>query len=299
MDKKKLFYLFFFLGAIVVLGAMVYFIPKRLITKQKAFIGNASLSILPSAGEYRIGDQIILQLTINNTDSKSIGGYKVYLSFDPNKIEILNFEKGPDFPDGDVNGIPSGSATGNIVVEAWNELGVLPSGLSIVAGTFTVKGKVAGSVSFNIVETGSYLAGENLSAPIGDTDRDIRITGVTGATLTITSIEGPTLTPTLTPTQTPIPTATPTPTETLVPTATPTIDPLITPTVTPTPGACPVCELGARGDADCNEIINVIDFTIWKEERTGRASTKSADFDCNGIVNLIDYMIWKDTRLGR
>jgi hypothetical protein len=220
----------------------------------------------------------------------------------------LNFEKGPDFPDGDTNGVPTGSSTGNIVIEAWNELGVLPNGNPIIAGTFTVKGKAVGSASFNIIETGSYLAGENPSAAPGDTDRDIKITGVTGATLTITPLEGPTSTPTQTPipeatntptpTQTPIPTATPTPTETLIPTATPTPDPNVTPSVTPIPGACPVCELGAKGDADvnCDGIINGTDYMQWWSERWNKLQTTRADFNCNGSVGPEDYMYWWNGR---
>lgn len=315
MDKKKLIYLFFFLGAIVLLSVVAYFVPRRIIIRQKAAIGEVSLSLLPASSEYQKNQEFNLQLNINNQGQKPIGGYKIYLSFNSGKLELTNFVKGTNFPDGDPNGIPSGSDTGNIVIEAWNERGVLSDEASILAGTLSFKGKVVGGTRIDILKENSYLAGENPAAAPGDTDRNINISTVNSASITITPLEGPTSAPTQTPTQTPIPqatntptptqTPTSTPTETPIPTATPTIDPLITPTVTPTPGACPVCAEGlppkSRGNAYCDSVIDMADFQIWRDEFNGVYSTKSANFNCpaDDTVGMDDFQIWRDTFNGQ
>lgn len=66
----------------------------------------------------------------------------------------------------------------------------------------------------------------------------------------------------------------------------------IQPTRTPTP-ISGSCSRKSQGDADCNGIIDLIDYEIWRREFTGTASTRNADYNADGFVNLIDYEIWR------
>ncbi len=120
----------------------------------------------------------------------------------------------------------------------------------------------------------------------------------------------PTVTPTpsgsisLTPTPT-IPaniTVTPSPTTNpnISPTVTPSQPPIsVTPTITP-PASCTPCVKKNQGDADCNEVINGADYTIWKSDfltgarfTNGCPASDTADFNNNGRVDLQDFEIWR------
>lgn len=135
--------------------------------------------------------------------------------------------------------------------------------------------------------------------------------GIKYATLPASSQPTPTQTPSHTPTPsvtlTPSPTATPTTTATPTPTATgtpqptPTVTPQPTPTTEPSPTPPPdSCPLFAKGDADCNEVINVADYALWRKEFIDFIAGKSApktgwksDFDRNGVINVADYAVWR------
>lgn len=60
---------------------------------------------------------------------------------------------------------------------------------------------------------------------------------------------------------------------------------------TPTPVAG--CTRKSQGDADCNGVIDLIDFEIWRREFGGLVSTRNADYNSDGFVNLIDFEIWR------
>lgn len=52
------------------------------------------------------------------------------------------------------------------------------------------------------------------------------------------------------------------------------------------------CPLKGSGDADCNQIINITDFNIWRGEflyHTGLSS----DFNQNGTVEIRDFTAWR------
>ncbi len=60
------------------------------------------------------------------------------------------------------------------------------------------------------------------------------------------------------------------------------------------------CVLKSQGDADCNGVINLIDFGIWKNEflkaiagGNPPAGGWKSDFDGDGAVNIADYGNWK------
>jgi len=69
----------------------------------------------------------------------------------------------------------------------------------------------------------------------------------------------------------------------------------VSPTVTvgPSPTPDPVCAKKSKGDANCDNNINLIDFEIWRSELVGTATTKNADFNSDGNVSLIDFEIWR------
>ena len=96
-----------------------------------------------------------------------------------------------------------------------------------------------------------------------------------------------------------LPTVSPTPFPNISPTRTPTpvsaTNP-VAPTRTPTPSAG--CSRKFQGDANCDGLIDLIDFEIWRREFTGTATTKNADYNVDGLVNLIDFEIWRRSFAG-
>lgn len=67
-------------------------------------------------------------------------------------------------------------------------------------------------------------------------------------------------------------------------------------------GACnsaTSCGLRSSGDANCDNVVNDADYTIWKTKMRGGAYTStsySADFDKDGAVTIVDYEIWRTNR---
>jgi endonuclease/exonuclease/phosphatase family metal-dependent hydrolase len=92
------------------------------------------------------------------------------------------------------------------------------------------------------------------------------------------------------------PTSTRMPTPTRRPTATPTRK--LTPTLTKTPTLN--CAKKASGDANCDGIVNTMDYTCWRFRLlTGNelAHCQNADFNGKENVNILDFAIWKNTYL--
>lgn len=80
-----------------------------------------------------------------------------------------------------------------------------------------------------------------------------------------------------------------------IPTATPTT---IIPTETKTPTPTIIgCSLKSQGDADCNGVIDITDFEIFRKEYMHTLSTKTADFNTSGTVDIIDFEIWRKSFL--
>jgi len=63
------------------------------------------------------------------------------------------------------------------------------------------------------------------------------------------------------------------------------------------------CSIKFQGDADCDGLITVLDYTLWKNESVGRdlddrdldGNMIDADFDENGLVDDADRQIWLDS----
>ncbi len=65
--------------------------------------------------------------------------------------------------------------------------------------------------------------------------------------------------------------------------------------VSPTPGNC---NRKLKGDADCNDIINLVDFEIFRNEYMSADSSVKADFNGDNKINLTDFEIWRVNYLG-
>ncbi|MBI2430613.1 MAG: hypothetical protein HYV39_01210 [Candidatus Levybacteria bacterium] len=48
------------------------------------------------------------------------------------------------------------------------------------------------------------------------------------------------------------------------------------------------------GDADGNNIVNILDYNIWRDEYLGKISTKKADFNKDDKVNFVDFAILRN-----
>jgi hypothetical protein len=94
-----------------------------------------------------------------------------------------------------------------------------------------------------------------------------------------------TVTPTPTPTRTTTPTSTGTPTATLTSTSTP--SPTLTSTPTLTPTSC------ILGDINCDGIVHIRDYGIWRQNFGQTNWGNPADLDGNCIVDIRDYGIWR------
>jgi hypothetical protein len=124
-------------------------------------------------------------------------------------------------------------------------------------------------------------------------------------TATATSTTTPTATLTASPTDTSRLTATPTgttepaaaPTGTSTPTATPrgTSPPTAIPTSTgaPTATATSTTNRCLLGDIDCDGIIDIRDYGIWRQNFGQQGAGIPADLDQNDIVDIRDYGIWR------
>lgn len=47
------------------------------------------------------------------------------------------------------------------------------------------------------------------------------------------------------------------------------------------------------GDANCDGLVNLLDFEIFRKEFAGESSSIDADFSGDGIVTLADFEIWR------
>ncbi len=70
---------------------------------------------------------------------------------------------------------------------------------------------------------------------------------------------------------------------------------------------CLVCSSGlakTEGNANCDDRVDMIDFSIWRmefirfselSEAERKAEEWTADFDCDGAVRVTDFSIWRMT----
>lgn len=111
-------------------------------------------------------------------------------------------------------------------------------------------------------------------------------------TSTTTPVPSPTQRPvTPTVTNTPLPTISQTPIPTIISTPQPTALPTTTsqPTSTTTPVVCD----NSQGDANCDGVITLLDFAVFRQEYVSDVQSLRADFNKDGKVDLIDFVIFK------
>jgi hypothetical protein len=72
--------------------------------------------------------------------------------------------------------------------------------------------------------------------------------------------------------------------------------PTLTSAITPSPTTG--CLSKSAGDADCNGVVDLVDFEIWRKEFTQTLTTKNGDFNANGVVDIVDFEIWRKGRFG-
>lgn len=122
-------------------------------------------------------------------------------------------------------------------------------------------------------------------------------------TFTTTPTRTPTPTPTFTatPTSTPTATRTPTPTATRTPTPTATSSPTPTGTVVPTgpitSTATPTLDCNFPGDANCDQRVDILDYSILFSSfgklpgQTGYDPRANLNHDSAGLVDILDYSV--------
>lgn len=68
--------------------------------------------------------------------------------------------------------------------------------------------------------------------------------------------------------------------------------PNLSPTSTTSPTQ-PVCSLKSVGDANCDNLVNLVDFEIWRKEYQQITQTHDADYNTSGTSDLVDFEIWR------
>ncbi|OGK17409.1 hypothetical protein A3D80_04640 [Candidatus Roizmanbacteria bacterium RIFCSPHIGHO2_02_FULL_40_13b] len=53
------------------------------------------------------------------------------------------------------------------------------------------------------------------------------------------------------------------------------------------------CPLRSQGDFNCNGVIDLVDFNVFRIEYTGQSLTKDSDSNADGKVDLIDFDNWR------
>ncbi len=55
----------------------------------------------------------------------------------------------------------------------------------------------------------------------------------------------------------------------------------------------PACWRKPDGDANCDDLIDLLDYEIWRQEANEELTTKTADFNGDGVVDISDFNIWQ------
>lgn len=68
---------------------------------------------------------------------------------------------------------------------------------------------------------------------------------------------------------------------------------------TSTPASLPYCYLKSKGDANCDNYINIVDFQIWSTDFVNALKgivNNQSDFNNDGVITIVDFNIWKTSR---
>ena len=60
------------------------------------------------------------------------------------------------------------------------------------------------------------------------------------------------------------------------------------------------CARKTLGDANCDDLVDLVDFEIWRREYTGEINSHRANFnpDTDNQVDLLDFEIWRQAYVG-
>lgn len=69
--------------------------------------------------------------------------------------------------------------------------------------------------------------------------------------------------------------------------------PLTQPVTSPTSIVTGQCTLKSKGDVNCDDKIDLLDFSLWLSEFNGTTNTTNTDINGDGQVSGSDYEIWR------
>lgn len=57
------------------------------------------------------------------------------------------------------------------------------------------------------------------------------------------------------------------------------------------------CSRKTQGDANCDDLVDLVDFELWRREFTGTVATNRANFNpaTDNVVDLADFELWRRT----
>lgn len=255
---------------IIIIGLLVsiYLVSQSQELRKRAAGTGAILSISPANVTVAAGQTSSIGVTMN-TGGDLISAAELHLTFDPTKITVQSISAGSPLPVVLTAGAV-GSGTVSIV------LGSQPSapfqGTGIIA-TITFKALTVSTTQVNFAAT-------TQAAAVGKMTNDIQT--MTGGQVTVSGGTVPSPTPQKTPTPSPKVSTTP----------------QKTPTPLPTQANC---LRKSSGDADCNGIVNGVDYSLWLNSQCHpgagqQCAVLKADFNGDGNVDDRDYAVWYANR---
>jgi hypothetical protein len=228
------------------------------VTSNEGGTGNAATASITVVAPPTIS-QTFSPATILRNGSTSLS----FTVTNPNAGTVLTGVRFDDFLNiGMVNPTTTGSCGGGTITIP------VSNGISLTGATLAGGASCTFSVNFTITQAGDWLSlSENVTSTNGGTGNS--------STATLTVVE---------PTSTPTPTLTPTNTPPVIFTPTPAA---VTATPTPPPGGC------ILGDINCDGIVDIRDYGIWRQNFGQTNCGNPADLNGDCIVDIRDYGIWR------
>lgn len=331
--KKKLIVTTAFL--LVALGLSVILVGQKQEIRKKAAGNGVILGMSPSTVSAAPNDIITMGITVNTGD-KTISGAELHLTYDASKLEAQSITAGNFLPvvltQGQISGGNISITLGSQPTDPKKGSGILASITFKALVPSTSRIDFASSTQVTAIgETNNVLQSADGAQVTINTPPSTTV-APSATSIPATSTPAPSVTPvpSLTPTSTPTPTSAPTPTLPSPPSPTPTpfhyvcvgqactavtgagVDTCVsnlgcrssspTPTQTatpPSPTITPVasCPKKSQGDANCDGVVDGIDYSIWLSTQcrpsvSQKCADNQADFNKDGNIDDNDYKIW-------
>lgn len=145
------------------------------------------------------------------------------------------------------------------------------------------------TIKFKATTPGSFMIRlKAIEVTAGRYDTLVPLSTTTAPSVGVQILDGSTPTPAVSSTPSPTSAVTPSPTQASAVTPSPTSGTSII-------GSCPAGRPAkADGNANCDTVIDYLDYNIWKREVTGESQEKKSDFNNSTTVDTGDYQIWYD-----